>query len=198
MNLEDYHSIFVICTSFLLILGIVPIASFNNSLSWKTASFSELWILGPGRTLSDYPFNVKVNESKSFFVGVRNHMDYSVYYVLYVKFRNQTQPLPDPLSSMPSPLPKIYEYDFFLRDKEDWECPLEFTVTSVSNRSDLLFIEKIRLNDSELHIDSHSYWDSEREGFYFQIFFELWYYNVTSGMLQFHDRFVSIWLNVTN
>ena len=197
MNLDDYRFLFATGTSLLLIVGILPLSTLYFSFPRGTAKFTELWVLGPEETISGYPFTIMVNKSSSLRVGVRNHMGHSVYYVLYVKFRNQTEPLPDTINLKPSPVPELYEFNFFLKNGEKWEPSINLTITDVLNMSDTLFVRKIRINDSELPINSYSIWDSVNHGFYYQIFFELWLYNVTTGRLQFHDRFVSIWLNVT-
>jgi hypothetical protein len=40
-------------------------------------------------------------------------------------------------------------------------------------------------------------WDSESHGFLFQLFFELWLYDLASQGFQYHNRFVGVWLNMT-
>jgi hypothetical protein len=41
-------------------------------------------------------------------------------------------------------------------------------------------------------------WDSEKMGFFGDLFFELWVYNGASHGFQYHGRFVSLRLNMTN
>jgi hypothetical protein len=40
-------------------------------------------------------------------------------------------------------------------------------------------------------------WDATNNGYYCQIFFELWIYDAVSSGFQYHDRFVGLWLNLT-
>jgi hypothetical protein len=158
---------------------------------------SELWILGPNHMAEDYPFNVRVNESYSVFVGVGNHMGVSSYYLVYVKFRNQTQSLPNDTSSEPSPLAPLYEFRAFVKDGGTWETRVAFGFPDVSFYGNSVSVNRVIINDEAFTVGAFSNWDSEHNGFYYQLFFELWLYNVASQSFQFHNRFVGIWLNMT-
>ncbi len=159
--------------------------------------FSELWLLGPWRMAEGYPFDVGVNETYSVFVGVGNHMGCSEYYMVYVKFRNSTQPLPDVNGSTPSSLPPLYEFRFFVGDGETWESRLTFAFQNVSFQADSVSVGGVTINDVAFFVDSFSVWDAENSGFYFQLFFELWRYDTAAQDFRFHNRFVGIWLNMT-
>jgi uncharacterized membrane protein len=145
----------------------------------------------------DYPFNVGVNETYSVFVGVGNHMGVSSYYLVYVKFRNQTQQLPNSTTSEPSPLPPLYEFRFVLSDVEVWEAPLTFAIENVFLQQNFSLVQEVSINGIVFPVNFTSTWDSDRNGFYYQMFFELWLYNMTSQSFRYHNRFVGIWLNVT-
>lgn len=53
------------------------------------------------------------------------------------------------------------------------------------------------MNGEALPVWGVSSWDEERKGFYHELFFELWLFDEASGVFQYHNRFVGIWLNVT-
>jgi len=159
--------------------------------------FSEFWLLGPWRMAEGYPFDVGVDETYSVFVGVGNHMGGSEYYMVCVKFRNSTQSLPDVNGSLPSILPPLYEYRFFVGDGESWESRLTFGFEAVSLVGDVVFVGDIVVDGVVFGVDASAGWDSEFSGFYFQLFFELWRYDVTSQGFRFHNRFVGLWLNMT-
>ena len=197
MNLEDYRTVFAVTSLALMLVAVAPTLSMVVPFPRNTERFSELWVLGPNHMAEGYPFNVRVGEQHSVFVGVGNHMGCSAYYVVYVKFRNQTQPLPDASKSTPSPLLPLYEFRAFVVDGTAWEAPLTFTFLEVSRLEDSCLVRRMSLNDVIFSVDSPSTWDSENDGFYYQLFFELWLYDVTSRSFQFHDRFVGIWLNMT-
>ena len=197
MRIEDYRTVFAVTSLALVLVAVAPTLSLVVPFPRSAESFSELWVLGPNHMAEDYPFNVRVGEEYSVFVGVGNHMGCSAYYVVYVKLRNQTQPLPDASRSAPSPLPPLYEFRAFVADGATWEVPLTFTFLEVSRLDDSCFVSQMSVNDVVFSVESPSSWDSENDGFYYQLFFELWLYDVKSNGFQFHDRFVGIWLNMT-
>ena len=51
--------------------------------------FSELYLLGPDHTATNYPFNIAVGQNYSVYVDVGNQLGSSAYYVLYVKLGNE-------------------------------------------------------------------------------------------------------------
>jgi len=197
MNLEEYRTLFIVATLGLTLIVAAPTLSVVVPIRSGSEQFSELWLLGPTHMAEGYPFNVGVGENYGVFVGVGNHMGCSEYYMIYVKFRNQTQPLPDVSGSKPSSLPPLYEFQFFVNDGKTWESPLAFAFQSVSLQGDSMFVGNVSINGVAFSVNSFSRWDSENNGFYYQLFFELWLYNTASQSFQYHDRFVGIWLNVT-
>ena len=180
-----------------VLLAASPALSLVISFPRGGESFSELWLLGPNHMAEDYPFNVHAGESYNLFLGVGNHLGRSAYYLVYAKFRNQTQPLPNASGSEPSFLSSVYEFQFFVADGDVWETPVTFKILSASIQGNAMVVESVSVNDKASEVGCSSVWDSEYSGFYFQLFFELWLYNTTESSFQFHDRFVGIWLNMT-
>lgn len=197
MNLEEYRVVFMVASLALVLIVTAPTLSIVVPFLRGMERFSELWVLGPNHLAEDYPFNVWVGEQYRVFVGVRNHMGYSAYYTVYVKLRNQTQPFLYPQNSLPSPLPPLFEFRFLIRDGEKWEAALTVEFLEVSCLENTCLVRRMGINDMVFSVDSPSIWDSENNGFYYELFFELWLYNATSHGFQYHNRFVGIWLNVT-
>ena len=197
MDLEDYRTAFMAVSLALILIVAFPAVSLVVPFPSGVERFSELWVLGPNHMAEDYPFNVGSNETYHVFVGVGNHMGYSARYMVYVRFRNRTQPLPDMSNSKPSPLPPLYEFHAFVADGLTWEAPVTFAFLEVLRFENSCLVRRMSINDVVFSVDSPSTWDSENNGFYYQLFFELWLYNVASQSFQFHNRFVGIWLNVT-
>jgi hypothetical protein len=159
--------------------------------------FSELWILGPGHMAEGYPFNVRADVSYLVYLGVGNHMGSSAYYGVYVKFRNQSEALPNSTAGTPSPVPALYEYRVFVQDGKSWEAPLTFSFSSISLAENRSVIGSLTINDVALSLDKSAFWDAEYNGYFYELFMELWIYDVESDAFQFHNRFVGIWLNMT-
>lgn len=196
-KVEEYRGLFVTGSLVLMLITAVPTLGLFIRIPDGSERFSELWLLGPTRKAEGYPFNVQVNESYLVYVGVANRLGHSAYYRVYVKLRNQTQPLPAASNSSPSVLPPLYEFDMFVRDDEVWEKPLDFAVLEVLTANDSMLLRSLQVNGFVFQVDEVSLWDEERRGFYYQLFFELWYYNMTLSSFQYHNRFVGLWLNMT-
>lgn len=196
MNLEDYRTVFAVSGLILILVASAPTLSLVLPLSGGER-FSELWILGPNHMAEDYPFNVVNNTVYNVFLGIGNHVGSSAYYMVYVKFRNQSEPLPNATARMPSPLSPLYECRVFLQDGKTWEAPLTFSFSGVSFFENQSFVESLVVNDVVFSVGKLALWDGDNNGFYYQVFVELWIYNVGFDAFEFYNRFVSLWLNMT-
>jgi hypothetical protein len=72
-----------------------------------------------------------------------------------------------------------------------------FGFQDVSVEEDVVSVGEVTINDVVFSVDASARWDAENDGFYFQLFFELWRYDVKLQGFRFHDRFVGIWLKMT-
>jgi hypothetical protein len=160
--------------------------------------FSELYVLGPGHMAEEYPFNVGAGVDYSVLLGVGNHLGGSASYQVVVKMRNATEPLPNATSGVPSPLPMLYTYDVFLAEGQTWEEALVFRFDDVAFGVNALSVDRIRVNNAWANVNETAVWDEVNSGYYYQVFVELWLYNATGNRFGFHNRFVSLWLNMTS
>jgi hypothetical protein len=159
--------------------------------------FSELYVLGPGHMAEGYPFNVRENEGYMVYLGVRDDLGSSAYYVVNVKFRNQTEPLPNATAGVPSSSPPLYEYRVFLQDGQSWERPLTFSFSQVSVAQNRSVVGSLSVDGVTISVNRPEAWDDESKGYFYELFMELWVYNVSSDAFQFHNRFVGVWVNMT-
>ena len=197
LKIEDYKVVFASVG----LIGVLLFASPTLGLVLRLPGgerFSELWVLGPGHMAEDYPFNVGADVNYLVYVGVGNHMGCSAYYVVYVKFRNQTESLPNATAGTPSPLPPLFEFRIFVEDGKSWEAPLRFLFSNVSFSENRSFVGGLMINGVTFNVDKVASWDVENNGYYFQLFMELWIYNVEFQAFEFHNRFVGLWLNMTS
>jgi len=195
-SLNDHRTVFMAVGLIGVLVCCVPSVMLFARLPGGE-KFSELYVLGPGRMAEGYPYNVRENESYLVYVGVGNHMDSSSYYVVYVKFRNETEPLPNATSGTPSILAPLFEYRLFLPDGQSTEVPLSFSFSGISFFDNQSTVRGLVLNGVQSNVDKHVLWDAADSGYYYQLFFELWIYDKAADMFVFHNRFVSRWLNVT-
>jgi len=196
-NIEEYRNLFMVASLILILIAAAPTLALFIRVPEGSEKFSELWLLGPERKAENYPFNVSVGESYSIYVGVGNHLGRSAYYIVYVKFRNETQQVPNFTMSEPSPLPPLYEFSFVVSDGDVWEVPLTFAFENVLFQQNFSLVQDISINGVVFPVNCSSAWNSDRNGFYYQMFFELWLYNMTSMRVHYHNRFVGLWLNMT-
>jgi hypothetical protein len=195
-KIDDYKMVFASVG----LIGVLLFASptLGSFLPWPSGEkFSELWVLGPGHMAEDYPFNVRAGEDYMVYVGVGNHMGCSAYYVVYVKFRNQTEALPNATAATPSPLSRLFEFRFFVEDGENWEVPLRFSFANVSFSENRSIVGSLVINGMVFDVNKLACWDIENSGYYYQLFMELWIYSEVEGF-EFHNRFVGLWLNLTS
>lgn len=110
---------------------------------------------------------------------------------------NETQPLPNATLGTASSLPALYEYKSFVSDGATWEAPLTFQVNNLAFTNGECQLCGITINEVDYPVSIASAWDSNATGFYYNLFVELWIYNSTLGTIQYNNRYVSLFLNMT-
>lgn len=169
----------------------------------RTEFFTELWILDADHKAENYPFNVTRNQNYTIYLGVGNRLGYCAYYMVQVKFRNQTQPAPTSFGPIeqrsPSNLTSLFNVTAFVADEQVWEKPLTFSFDYVWDEAfSKVEFQGLRLNGVWLNMTGYTIsWDSGKGEFRGFLFFELWLYNVTVSAFQYHGRFVGLKLNMT-
>ena len=196
MKLEGYKLVFVAVG----LIGVLLIASPALGVVIRFPGgeqFSELYLLGPDHMMENYPFNIVTGQNYSVYVGVGNHLGSSAYYVLYVKFSNHTDLLPNATAGTPSILQPLYEYRFSIPDSMNWESLLNFSVSNASISGNNSQINTLQINGAAFNVDKPAMWDSNSTTFTYRLLFELWIYNSQSDAILYNDRFVDLQLNLT-
>ena len=196
MKLEDYKLVFVAVG----LIGVLLIASPAIAGAIRLPggeAFSELYLLGPDHMAENYPYNIAVGQNYSVYVDVANQLGSSAYYVLYVKLGNATDQMPNNTLGTPSPLQPLCEYRFSVQDGVSWESPVNFSVSSASISGINSQINTLQINNVPFNVDKSAMWNSNSTTFRYQLFFELWIYNVQTGSVEFNSRFVDLQLNLT-
>jgi hypothetical protein len=202
VNLQNYRVLFLMATGILALLVASPALS-RLLVYPRTEFLTELWLLGPNHRAEGYPFSISRGQNYSVFLEIANHLGYCAYYLVEVKFRNQTQSAPasfgPPANRTPSTLPSLYNTSAFVADEGAWEKLSTFSFDYAYN--DMLSrIEfgSLRFNGLVFNMTSYTIaWDPVGKGFFGYLFFELWLYNVTSASFQYNERFVALRLNMT-
>ena len=196
MNLDEYRTFFLVATLGLSVIAVFPTLGLVMPQG-GSERFSEFWLLGPNHRTGEYPFNVMTGDVYDFSIGVGNHMGRSEYYMVNVKLRNITQSLPDVGDAMSSSLPSLFEYKFFIADAEILDVPVNIGFKDLVVEGNVLVVGDIVIDGVNIPVDVSTSLDSESNGFYFELFFELWRYDVMSDNFRSDDRFVGLWLNMT-
>jgi hypothetical protein len=198
MRLHEYRVLFI------AVIGIIVLLVSSPALSRllvfpRTEFFTEFWILDSNHRADAYPFNVISQTNYNVFLGIGNRLGHSAYYLVEVKFRNQTQSGPDSFNRTSSSLPSLFSIPVFVADEGTWELPVTFSFDYARNQNlSRVDFDSLTLNGVTLGLKgSMISLDSTRNVFLGDLFFELWLYNMTSQSFWFHNRFVGIWLNAT-
>jgi hypothetical protein len=197
MKLADYKIAFVAIG----LIGVLLVASpaLANVLRISGGEqFSELYFLGPSKVAANIPFNIAVGQNYSVYLGVGNHLGSSAYYVCYVKLRNQTEPSPNQTTQTPSSLAPLFEYRAFVQNDVNWSVPLTFFFSKILVSDNQSILESITINNVKFDVHKLAQFDQENNGYYYQLFVELWAFNSELGTIQYQDRYVYFWLNATS
>ena len=160
--------------------------------------FTEFYILGPSHSFENIPFNIRNNDRNLIYIGIINEMAHRSYYTLLVKIGAQNDSLPNLELALPSQLTPIYEYKLFLDNGKSWEVPFTFESNSLNFANGISTIDGIIINGIDYSINKSTTWDSNKQGFYYNLIFELWIYNSTLGTSHYDNRFVLLRLNMTS
>jgi hypothetical protein len=189
---------------FFVVVAIVALLVASSALSRvlvfpRTEFFTELYILGSNGMAENYPFNISSGQSYSVTLGIGNQLGYCAYYVVEVKFRNETQSAPSSFDNTPSSLPSLFNITAFVADQGVWEMPLTFSWSYAYNAS-LLEVDFVNmtLNDVVLNLQgSSTTWNASESRYYGDLVFELWIFNATTSVFQYNERYVDLKLNMT-
>ncbi len=165
----------------------------------QPSGLTEFSVLGSYQNAT-YPFNVTAGQNYSLYLNINNHLGSCAYYLVEVKFRNETQPAPDSFTQSPSALPSLGNISVCLANNQALELPV---TVSLYYRLDLnntaqLNMQNITVNGFSLNLSPTTIaWDPQKAGYYGNLFFELWLFNDTTNAFQYNQRYVSLWLNMT-
>jgi hypothetical protein len=199
LTLQNYKTLFIIVGLVGTMLFVTPtFATLASNVQLPNEEkFSEIWVLGSNHTIGDYPVNVQANTDYKVVVGVANNLGSTSSYVIKVKFRNETDPPPGSTVEAQNALPTLTEYHVLLRNGEVWERQLTFSFLDVSNFEGQCRVGTLKIDAATCAVDKSASWNNESSGYYYQLFLELWIYDLDVQAFQYNDRYVSIWLNMT-
>lgn len=198
MGLQQYKAfIIVLCIAASLLIASPTLQQLlvypeNNPLT-------EFWLFGPNHDTA-YPSNVTTDQNIRLYLNVANHLGSTANYRIDVKFANQTPFTPDSFNHTSSTLPSLGSLTVLVAQNATAELPVDvsFQYNINPDISTQLDMESITINGKATDISSTSInWDTAKASFYGDLIFELWIYNGTTNSFQYHERYLDLWLKMT-
>ena len=202
MNLSEYKVLFIVVTAVVALFVASPVLS-RVLVYPRTEFFSEMWLLGSNHTAEGYPHNITGGANYAVFLGIGNQLGYCAYYVVEVKFRNETQSAPSSFGPIenrtPSSMPSLFNISAFVADEQNWELPVSFSFDyEVSLDKSSVVFHGLTLNNQVLSLEGYvTARNVTRNISYGNLVFELWVYDAQATSLSYHGRFVDLKFNVT-
>ena len=202
MRITEYALLYWTVVGVMALLAASPFLS-RVLVYPRTEFFTELWILDENQRAENYPYNITINENYKIYLGIGNRLGYCAYYMVQVKFRNQTQPAPTsfgPIENrLPSSLSSLFNMTAFVADEQVLEIPITFSIDYTWNEQfSKVELSCLRLNGVWLNMSDYTLsWDADEKAFRGFLFFELWLYNTDTNSFKYHGRFVGLWFNMT-
>lgn len=196
MNLSEFRVIFIVVTGILMLLVASP--GLSRVLVYpRTEFFTEVYLLGPNHKAVDYPFNITQGQNYSVYLDLGNQLGYCAYYVVEVKFKNETEP--GPTNVVASSLPSLHNLTAFVADQAVWEVQVNFAFGYGVNVSvPMVEFHSMTFNGVVLDLSGRTVvWNATNSWFNGSLFFEVWIYNVTTSSFQYHQRAVWMQFNMT-
>ena len=202
MNLSEYKVLFIVVTAVVALFVASPALS-KLLVYPRTEFFSEMWLLNSNHTAEGYPHNITRGTNYDVFLGIGNQLGYCAYYVVEVKFRNETQSAPSSFGPIenrtPSSMPSLFNISAFVADEQNWELPVSFSFDyEVSLDKSSVVFHGLTLNNQVLSLEGCvTARNVTRNIFYGNLVFELWIYDAQATALSYHGRFVDLKFNIT-
>ncbi len=196
MGLEHYKTLIIVITAIAALLIASP-ALQKIIVAPQTDRLTEMGLLGPNHDAS-YPSNVTAGQNIRLYLDVGNHLGACSYYVVEIKFRGEGESAPDSFTHTNSLLPSLGSLTVFAANNQTTEIPLDVSFQYTTNAdTSTLNMQSVTVNGAALNVDSTKLaYDSAKGGFLGNLFFELWIYDQNTNELQYHERYVGLWLKM--
>ena len=197
MKLEQYKIILI--STGLIVALLIASPSISGFISRPLGEqFSEFYLLGPERMAEEYPHNIMPNQDYTVYFDVGNHIGSAAYYLVYIKFLNASDILPDVSKGIASTLQPLQEYRFLVQDERVFEKAFTFSFSNAVVSNNQLVVGNLILNGWDSNVNKESVWNSTKSEYQYKLLFELWFFNSQTNMFEFNNRFVYLQLNCTS
>jgi hypothetical protein len=196
MSFSSQYRVFIVIAILIVALVLASPVISEYMVPPQTEYLTELSILGPYRNAT-YPFNLTSGDVYPLYLTVTNRLGESAQYQIQVKFRTPTQSAPNSFTQTPSSLPPLCDFTFFVEDKESYELPIDISFIYQKTFGREAELNELVVNDNPVDANSvRVAWDSRNDAYLGNLFFELYLYNDEAGSFEYHERYVSLWVNL--
>ena len=122
MPIQQYKTTILVVTIVLALFAASP-AIQRLVVAPQTAGLTELSVLGSYQNAT-YPFNVTSGQNYPLYLKIDNHLGSCAYYLIEVKFRNETQSAPNSFTQTPSALPSLGNLSVCVANNQTIELPI--------------------------------------------------------------------------
>lgn len=202
MNLDRFRLTFIVVTAIVMLLVASPAMS-RLLVYPRTEYFTGMWLLDQNQMAENYPYNLTSGQNYTVYLGLGNQLGYCGYYVVEVKFRNETQSMPASLGPVenrtPSSLPSLFNISAFVADEQNWQTPLSFSFDyGVSLDNSQVMFHSLTFNNEVLSLEGLvTTWNATTGVYPGNLVFELWMYNKQATVLGYSGQFVDLQFNMT-
>jgi len=194
MGLEKYRTLILVITAVSALILATP-ALQQLVVEPQTDRLTEMGLLGANHTAT-YPSNITSGQNFRLYLDITNHLGSAAYYEVQIKFRDQGQSGPNSFNHTNSDLPAIGTLTMVAADNQTAELPLDITF-HYGDIGGAIAVQDITINGATLQPDPATLtYNSDRGGYFGNLFFELYIYNGTSNSFQYHERYNSLWLKL--
>jgi uncharacterized membrane protein len=130
VNKESSTLVLILVTILVLAVALQPIIPANNE------QFSQLGILGPSKTIGNYPSNVTARKPMSLYVFVGNNEGRAYYYEVIVKLGGVQTVVSNSTSAN---APEIASYYQVIGNNKNWTVPVNLTISHIGQNQRLIF-----------------------------------------------------------
>jgi len=173
MSFSHQYRVFIVIAILIVALMVASPVISKYMVPPQTEYLTELSILGPHHNAT-YPFNLTSGDVYPLYLTVTNRLGESAQYQIQVKFRTPTQSAPNSFTQTPSSLPALFDFTFFVEDKESYELPIDisFIYQKISGREAEL--NELVVNDNPVDTNSiRVAWDSRNDAYLGNLFFDI-------------------------
>jgi uncharacterized membrane protein len=176
------------------IIGLFVASPFLHQLTVAPQSeyFTEMALLDSNHTTTLYPSNITSDKHYPLYIELTNHIGHTADYTVEVKFRDINQSGPNSFNHTSSTLPPLENYKLSADNNQTVKLPLDISFQFNTKG----YVNSLTINGKTHNISRQLTFNTQRNNYYGNLFFELWIYNQTTNTLQYHERYLSLWLRL--